>query len=167
MHLGQARVPSRRRGKSALMAIDMTPMIDMTFQLIAFFMFVLNFNNDIIDERVTLPLADNAAPTEDNARAPIFINMDRNGEVLLPGDVQVDPRFEPGIVARNLGQEAAVIRINMRAAGENPEGSEGLWTTIVIRADRLAPYGAVQRVIQIAQDEGFSKFWLRAEQATE
>ena len=34
----------------------MTPMIDVTFQLIAFFMFVLNFSEVDQDQRINLPL---------------------------------------------------------------------------------------------------------------
>jgi len=34
---------------------DMTPMIDMTFQLIAFFMVLINFAEDNMDDRVKLP----------------------------------------------------------------------------------------------------------------
>ena len=42
--------------------IDMTPMIDVTFQLITFFIFTLNFSNAVQDDRVQLPLSQLAKP---------------------------------------------------------------------------------------------------------
>lgn len=142
--------------------VDMTPMIDMTFQLIAFFMFVLNFNNDLIDERVRLPVADHATPTEDAPQGPVYVNMSSLGMVYLPGGVEADPLTDEALFRQALTQEARLARLNMRIAGRDP-AQEGLWTTVVIRAHRDAPYGSVQRVIQISQSVGFQKFWLRAQ----
>ena len=51
------RIQSRHFGTSA--EPDMTPMIDVTFQLIAFFMFVLNFSEVDQDQRVNLPRSSN------------------------------------------------------------------------------------------------------------
>ena len=50
--------------KSAEVEPDMTPMIDMTFQLIAFFMFTINFSDTEQDQRVTLPASELAKPPE-------------------------------------------------------------------------------------------------------
>ena len=144
------------------LTLDMTPMIDMTFQLIAFFMFVLNFNNDLIDERVRLPVADQATPTEDAPISPVYINMSADGSVYLPGGVEVDPRSDAGNLRRSLEQEARLARLNMKAAGKDV-AQEGLWTTVIIRAHKDAPYGAVQNAIKVAREIGFQKFWLRAQ----
>lgn len=53
----------RTRGPS-VSDIDMTPMIDMTFQLIAFFMFVVNFSEAEQDDRIQLPSSQLAKPAE-------------------------------------------------------------------------------------------------------
>lgn len=140
--------------------LDMTPMIDMTFQLIAFFMFTLNFSNDLLDERVRLPLADSATPTTQSPQSPIYINMSRDGKVFLLGEEAADPVADASLIRRKLAVEAQLAKVNMKVAGV--ESGAGLWTTVVIRADNDAPYGSVQRVIQIAQQTGFTKFWLRA-----
>lgn len=42
--------------------IDMTPMIDIVFQLITFFMVITNFDQNEADERVTLPRDQLAKP---------------------------------------------------------------------------------------------------------
>ena len=36
---------------------DLTPLLDVVFQLITFFMLVINFSNDNYDQRVRLPVA--------------------------------------------------------------------------------------------------------------
>ena len=53
--------------------IDMTPMIDMTFQLITFFVFTLNFSQAVQDDRVQLPLSQLAQPAEGAAEDPITL----------------------------------------------------------------------------------------------
>ena len=44
-----------KSSKPSLVDPDMTPMIDIVFQLIAFFMIVTNFEQTQADERVKLP----------------------------------------------------------------------------------------------------------------
>ena len=50
--------------KSAVADVDMTPMIDIVFQLIAFFMVITNFEQTQADERVKLPKDQLARPAE-------------------------------------------------------------------------------------------------------
>ena len=64
------------------------------------------------------------------------------------------------MIRRKLAVEAQMAKVNMKVAGA--DAASGLWTTVVIRADDAAPSGSVQKVIQIAQQTGFTKFWLRA-----
>ena len=44
---------------------NLTPLLDVVFQLITFFMLVINFSNDNYDQRVRLPVAGSARPVED------------------------------------------------------------------------------------------------------
>lgn len=155
----------RKRSEESGSEIDMTPMIDMTFQLIAFFMFVCNFNRDLLDQRVVLPVADHVAPTTDSPQSPIYLNLNENGSVYLPGGLVANPKTDPGPIRTQLAREAQMAKISMKAAGvdQSAQYKDGsVWTTVVIRAHRHSPYGAVQDVIRLAQDAGFTKFWLRA-----
>ena len=47
---------------------DLTPMIDMTFQLIAFFMILLNFSAVDRNEDIQLPLSELAKPPKEVAK---------------------------------------------------------------------------------------------------
>ncbi|TSA08111.1 MAG: biopolymer transporter ExbD, partial [Planctomycetaceae bacterium] len=66
--------------------IDMTPMIDMTFQLIAFFMFVINFTEAEQDERIQLPSSQLAKPTEGTIETPITLQLTNSGLVVYAGE---------------------------------------------------------------------------------
>ena len=43
---------------------NLTPLLDVVFQLITFFMLVINFSNDTYDQRVRLPVAGSARPAD-------------------------------------------------------------------------------------------------------
>ena len=62
--------------------IDMTPMIDMTFQLITFFMFVMNFSEAEQDERIQLPLSQLAKPVEGAIETPITLQLTNSGSII-------------------------------------------------------------------------------------
>ena len=64
---------------------DMTPMIDMTFQLIAFFMIAMNFSQAEQDERVMLPASVLAKPPDRPLENPVVVNVTRDGKVIYGG----------------------------------------------------------------------------------
>ena len=54
---------------------DMTPMIDMAFQLIAFFMLVINFSDVEQDQRIHLPASELAKPPQAPYEEPLTIHL--------------------------------------------------------------------------------------------
>src|SRR5256885_17070089 len=70
--------------------IDYTPMIDMTFQLIAFFMILINFSDAEQDQRVQLPSSTLAKPPEGAAETPITIQMLRDGRIAIGPELYAD-----------------------------------------------------------------------------
>src|ERR1700712_734141 len=67
---------------------DLTPLLDVVFQLITFFMLVINFSNDNYDQRVRLPVAGTARPVEDGEKISedrLVLNVDRRGHLLMNG----------------------------------------------------------------------------------
>lgn len=112
---------------------DMTPMMDIVFQLIAFFMIVATY---VTREKVAveLPLAVNAAIAE-NQQGRMLISLSLDGQIWA------------GSQAVTLDELATQVRA-WRA--DVPE------TKIVIRADRANSYGAVKQVMKVCRDAGIA-----------
>jgi biopolymer transport protein ExbD len=126
----------------------MTPMIDVTFQLIAFFMFVLNFSDAETDERIRLPLSQLAKPPETSTEQPLTLQVSRIGTVYIAGDEVAVDRIRPHLV-----REVQLLERQNRDKAN---------TTVIIRGDKEVQSGKVQQLIKECQDVGFEKFSLRA-----
>ncbi len=143
--------------------VDMTPMIDIVFQLIAFFMVISNFEQQQADERVTLPRNQLAKPPEVKRDDAFTLNLgfDKNkeGEIIdqTPYIFFGDERIEVANSSNRLRYEAEFYR----TIGTPVED-----VTVEIRADREVPSGLVQTLIQKCQEEGieFQRFALKATQ---
>jgi biopolymer transport protein ExbD len=129
--------------------IDMTPMIDMTFQLITFFVFTLNFSTAVQDDRVQLPMSQLAKPAEGPSVEPITLQMMSDGRVIYAG--------EPVMLSEINFYLANEKRVMLEASKE-PSSA-----TVIVRADGRSKTGDVQELIKICQQEGFEKFVLRAQ----
>jgi biopolymer transport protein ExbD len=134
--------------KTATAEMDMTPMIDVTFQLIAFFMFVLNFSEVDLDQRVNLPSSELAKPADVPYENPLTIQLTNTSTVLFSGDELSLDQLQSA-----LQREAQIIKAHPTKKTTD--------VTVVIRADRKAKAGKVQEVIQMAQKAEFDKFALR------
>ena len=87
--------------------MDMTPMIDVTFQLIAFFMFVLNFSEVDQDQRINLPLSELARPPEVAYDEPLTIQLTSNETIIFAGDELTRDGLKVGPVARGADHQSA------------------------------------------------------------
>ena len=139
----------RASGEPATTEIDMTPMIDMTFQLITFFMLTLNFSQAEQDERVQLPTSQLAKPAEGPSIDPITLQLMSDGNVIYAGEP-----IPVGDIGGYLENEKRV----MISAGKEPNAA-----TVIVRADGRAKTGEVQDLIKVCQEKGFERFVLRAE----
>jgi biopolymer transport protein ExbD len=138
-------------GTSAEM--DMTPMIDMTFQLIAFFMMLINFSQSETDRRIELPLSALAIPVEDSDDHN-FITLhvdDKNDTIVMAADAYTIESLD-GALAKRRNELETIDKLDTQK------------TRIIIRADAKAPTGLVQEVIGVCQKNRFENFKLRAEQ---
>ncbi len=137
---------------------DMTPMIDIVFQLVAFFMLVINFTKVDQSELIKLPVSELAKPPDAPVESPITLQLTSAGDVIFSG-AQNPPGEDPLLWLRpRLLQQAQIIRQT-----RNKSVSEA---TVIIRADRSAMTGKVQELMQLCQQPaiGFQKFKLRAKQ---
>ncbi|HEX4148679.1 MAG TPA: biopolymer transporter ExbD [Pirellulales bacterium] len=129
---------------------DMTPMIDMTFQLIAFFMVLLNFAEDNQDQRINLPASELAKPPEGPSESPITLQLTKDALVLYDGNEVPVAGMRPYLL-----REAQVLKRSKK----NPADAH-----VIIRADSATPTGKVQELIQLCQENQFERFTLRARQ---
>mgnify|MGYP003309036052 CR=1 FL=1 len=125
---------------------DLTPMIDMTFQLIAFFMVLVNFTQAEQDARVDLPASKLAKPPEEQQEQPLTIQLakvpgsEANFIALVGGEeIQVGQELE-GILQRE-----------RRAFGRMGRPTKSV--IVIIRAHKDVPTGKVQEVIEMCQRE--------------
>lgn len=150
--------------------IDMTPLIDIVFQLIAFFMVVTNFEQTQADERVILPKDQLAVPPATARENELVINIgfDRYPPKHPRAGEKEDPEpwvyyndqkirvedFEPQLVS-----ECQIFQDQQKDINN---------ITLVIRADAEVPMGKVQKIIELAQKKtvGFVKFAIKARQET-
>jgi biopolymer transport protein ExbD len=133
---------------------DMTPMIDVTFQLIAFFMFVLNFSEVDQDQRINLPLSELARPPEVAYDEPLTVQLAGNEQIIFAGNYM----STDGLKAAML-REAQIIKTHPEKKVSD--------VTVIIRADRKAKIGKVQEIIKICQEAEFDTFALRGRQSDE
>ncbi len=152
-----------RHHRPSFVDLDMTPMIDIVFQLIAFFMIVTNFEQTQADERVKLPSDELARPPVSQRENEIVLNIgflrDADGNKLDP---------DPFVF---LGEDQMRVldygpRLDLEARVAKAKGTDPASMSIVIRADNEVPTGLVQELIKLGQESGFVNFSLKARSKT-
>ena len=139
-----------KRRTSEIHEGDLTPMIDMTFQLIAFFMVLINFSDTVQDERIKLPASALAKPPDSPLETPIVLQLTSEGHVVYQGRTWTVDNLKPQLVS-----ERQFLEYQKKSVSE---------ATIIIRADSTAKTGLVQKLIEACQKAKFEKFALRAKQ---
>ena len=129
---------------------DMTAMIDMVFQLIIFFMVLINFSQDDQNQSIKLPSSELAKPAESPLENPIVLNLAFNGNVYMGPETSSIAGLRP-----LLELEANVIKSNGKSAKD---------ANVIIRADGNTAGGMVQELIKKCQESGYEKFALRAKE---
>ena len=135
---------------------NLTPMLDMVFQLITFFMLVSNFKAASLELSLKLPVMGSARPVDTEGTEELLIlNIDPEGRLLVYGyPRELDPY---------LAAEAKVSRD--KAKQDDPKfnkDKDDLPGTVVIRADKQTPFKLLNNVITTCQSKGFRKFALKA-----
>ncbi len=150
---------SKRKKGSAKAEGDMTPMIDMVFQLLIFFMILINFSQAEQNQRVRLPESDLAKPPEQPLKDSFTLHIaskdpanrdNRHYEILFGADKADSPE--------DLASHLPRLIEESKRSGKTVKD-----ITVVIRADLAAKTGYVQEVIQACQKQKLEKFVLRAQ----
>lgn len=122
------------------MLLDLTPLIDVVFLLLIFFMVSTTFVQDAAGLKIDLPRSDN--------RDAIDAKQDVSIRVAADGGVFVD---EAGVTLESLREHLAA------AAKKNPE------TMVVLEADQAVDHGRVVEVLDLARDLGLTRFAIATE----
>ena len=124
------------RGRASSV-LDLTPMIDMVFNLLIFFMVVSQFANEERDMKVVLPDGSEAMPLTSRPQQ-IFINIDDRGRYTVRNrEYSVD----------------ALKNLLVQAAANNPASQ-----TVVIRADRRVPWDFVATAMRLCNEAGLRDY---------
>jgi biopolymer transport protein ExbD len=139
---------------------NLTPLLDVVFQLITFFMLVINFSSENYDQRVRLPVAESAKPVDDETRATedrLVLNVDKDGHLLIGGELQ--PLHK---AIQTIKHQADLVKLNLKAAGTKADPSGSLPTTIILRVDKEATFSSLISLIKACESQGFRKFRFKA-----
>jgi biopolymer transport protein ExbD len=123
--------------RPSVLGINMTPMIDMVFQLLIFFLVATRFMQTERELDMTLPNASEARPLTATPRE-LFINIDRDGRFYVDGQFRLEEELE---------------HVMSQAAANNP-----LTQTVIIRADRQADWQAVATAINACKKVGIANY---------
>lgn len=132
---------------------EMTPMIDMAFQLIAFFMVLINFSETAADQQIKLPVSELARPADEPPERSFTLNLNQDGRIRHLGQLLEIEEIRPYLTA-----EQRAARTRRLALGTDEK------TSVIIRSDAACPSGKVQQLMQLCQQHGFESFHLRAQE---
>ena len=118
--------------------LNLTPMIDVVFNLIIFFMVATKFSEIERDLRVNPPAAQHAQPVTATPRE-LIVNVTDDGRLVISG-VEYTP--------------ADLERLIARAAAENPDQS------VVVRGDRRVILQLPVNVLSLCEKYGVKRMFL-------
>jgi len=141
-----AKRPKRRIG----VAIDMTPMVDIAFLLLIFYMSTTQFK-PAEKESVSLPRSSSEIKVPDKGVINITVNKYDNifvEYIIKNPDTGEIVRESPEVTLRTLNYELTTARVKLG----NPE--------IIVKADRECSYGAMRNLMNTLQDMSIDHFSL-------
>ena len=134
---------------------NLVPMLDLVFQLITFFMLVVNFKTAVTDFNVKLPVLGSAVPLDwSGAFEPLVLNVDATGQVFAYGN--------PVDVEKYVATEARLLKDRLRGEERETSEKDGLPVPVIVRGDRDVSFTELNRVVKIAQQHGYRQFSLSA-----
>ncbi|PHS02571.1 MAG: biopolymer transporter ExbD [Blastopirellula sp.] len=123
---------------SALVALNITPLIDIVFLLLIFFMVMSRFEDEDNKLDVTLPSASEAKPLISKP-SEVFINIDLEGKYYVSGAYMT------------LAEVEQVLR---QASADNPESA------VIIRADKRSRIDAAVQIMNACNKMGLPNYSL-------
>ena len=118
---------------TALASLSLTPLIDVVFLLLVFFLVATRFAQEDRELEVQLPTASEARPMTEEPKE-LFVNIDKDGNYFVSGQRLVAMEVEVAL---------------RQAVADNPVNQ-----SVVIRADRRVPFDYVVTVMDLCNRTG-------------
>ncbi len=133
---------------------NLTPILDMVFQLITFFMLVINFKGAAMDLTLKLPVLGSARPLEYVGKyEPLTLNIDKEGSIRSGGQtIEVE---------KYIAHEARLLKL-LLDAGKTELVDGELPVPVVIRADKTVNFTTLLKIMRLCQAEGYRQIALSA-----
>jgi biopolymer transport protein ExbD len=123
------------RKRPPLPGINMTPLIDVVFQMIIFFICTIELEKDIFDPAVTLAWARDAQAVEEQDPRTVTVNLRRDGSVVIAGTLLPNTA-------------------TFRALMQNSVNRHGTGIPVVIRGDRDVSHAHVRALMDACKAVG-------------
>jgi biopolymer transport protein ExbD len=141
---------------------NLTPILDMVFQLITFFMLVISFKTAAIDTSVRLPVVGSAQPKQgETERNFAVLNIDADGNLRVFGETCDLEKYltEEAVHLRKTAATGDLSERNAKSADAD------LALAAVIRADRATSFGNMNRVLAACKAHGFRNVTFKVREA--
>ena len=125
---------------------NLVPILDMVFQLITFFMLVINFKAVDVDKDLVLPVVGAADPVAQGDQGDLLVLNIRSD-----GTVQVRGKIQPSIDLFLRGESRVV------AALQDVKPDQPLPVTAVLRVDKKVAFETLMKVVDTCKANRFSK----------
>jgi biopolymer transport protein ExbD len=148
---------SHRKSPSAVLNVNLTPLLDVVLQLITFFMMLIHFGTRLegATRAVRLPLAPAALPGSDLTFDRLSVLIDERGRLKADGQW-----LDEDAAAAWWAGQAKSRKAGLETLRDPRAAADTLPTVVILRADRAASYGVVRRALATAQEQGFAHFSL-------
>ncbi|MDR2707012.1 MAG: biopolymer transporter ExbD [Planctomycetaceae bacterium] len=138
------------KSKAGKCELDMTPMIDIVFLLISFFMVLINFSEADTNERIKLPVSELAKPPDTPPTEPIVLQVLANGNIIY-----ANTEYNIESLRKKIEFQLRLLKmLNIAINSVN----------VIIRADAGCEAGKVQDVIDLCRSQKLENFKLRVKQ---
>lgn len=147
----------RRPGISA--EPNLTPILDMVFQLITFFMLVISFKVASLDPGIRLPVLGNAHPAaETGGQDFVILNIDSAGDLRVLGETaELEAYLQQEAASFEDAKKPTVLDAKTKTRSK----------TAIIRADRLTPFRDLNRVMAACKKHGYQNVSLKVLEKTQ
>jgi biopolymer transport protein ExbD len=124
-------------------------------QLIMFFMLTVNFvRTDQLDESIVLPVAQSGVPLDKTVKDVLFLNMNKDGEVLVAGEkLNTDSTITAYLKRQRIRAQNFLAK--------EPKGDPADKMLVVVRADGRTKVKDVFRVFRLCSEAGYKHYQSR------